>query len=122
MKITKADKILIIILFILTLLTFNTKSFFSKAGSAALLYIDGSLVYKIDLNIDKEYELDVVNGTAKIKVTGGKLYMKESPCPRKICVSDSPVFKEGDSLICVPNKIVVKIQGKGEGKLDAFTK
>ena len=122
MKATNADKILIAALFILTAMSFNVRSYFNGVGSDALLYLDGKLTYKILLNDDGEHKIDVPNGTTTIKVSGGKLYITDAPCPLKICIHESPIFNEGDSLICVPNGLVVKINGGGGEKLDTVTK
>jgi hypothetical protein len=122
MRATKADKLIILILFTLTIFSYNVNSHLNQSGENALLYIDGSLAYKIALSSDKEYEITVPNGEAVINVTDGKLFITSAPCPRKICVNGSPISKRGESLICVPNRMFIKIDGKEERGLDSVTK
>ena len=120
MKITKADIIIILALFILTVLSFKVMSRISAQGNEAHVHIEGKLTHKIDLSVDKEYSVDVQNGNVTIKVAGGKLYITEADCPRKICIDDSPISMKGESLICVPNKLVIGIEGGSDG-LDTIT-
>lgn len=122
MKTTKADKILILAFFVLTLFSFNIRSLFGGAGDTAHVYLDGKLLYKIDLSSDINCDIPLSSGTAKVKVSGGKLYMTDSPCPRKICVNSSPIYKKGDSIVCVPNRIAIRIIGDDENGLDTITK
>lgn len=124
MKLTRTDTIIILILLALTVWSFNANSYFFKAdsGSTASVYIDGKLTYKIDLSINKKYHVPVPNGAAEVEVSSGKLYIKKSPCPRQICMHQSPISNEGESLICVPNSMVIKIDGDADKNLDSVTK
>ncbi len=122
MKATKFDKFIILLFFLGTLLSFNVKSYFGDSGTTAFVYKNGELVYTIDLNSYKEYTLEVPDGAVKIAVIDGKLYMRESPCPLKICMMSSPIFRAGDSIICVPNRIVIKVKGEASEELDSITR
>jgi hypothetical protein len=123
MKATKADKLIILMLFALTLLSFNVRSYFGAAGKEAHVFLDGKLKYTISLDHEKEYKIRVLNGEATIEVFDGKLYIMEAPCPLKICIKDSPISREGEALVCVPNNMIVKVAGsKEEEVLDTVTK
>ncbi len=122
MKATRADKALVAVFIIMTALSFNVRSFFSAPGSDALVYVDSALKYKIDMGVDKEYQVPVQNGVVIISVSGGRLYVRSAPCPRRICMMSSPVFKEGDTLVCVPNKMLIRVDGEEASGLDTLTK
>ena len=47
--------------------------------------------------------------------------MESADCPDQICVRQKAISKEGESIICLPNKVVVSIVGGEEKELDAVT-
>ena len=47
--------------------------------------------------------------------------MEEADCPDLLCVHQKAISKEGESIICLPNKVVVTIRGGEETELDAVT-
>ena len=48
--------------------------------------------------------------------------MIEASCPDKVCVRQHPVSGQGESLVCLPNQVVVEIQNGPEEGLDGSTK
>jgi len=48
-------------------------------------------------------------GTTRIEIKGKKVRVISSPCPEKICVKMGWKSKNGETIVCVPNKVVVKI-------------
>ena len=47
----------------------------------------------------------------------GKAYMKSAVCPDKICVRHRPINKSGQTIVCLPEKVTVKIIAEGTGKV-----
>ena len=48
-------------------------------------------------------------------IKDGKAYMKSALCPDKICVKHRPIDKSGQTIVCLPQKVVIKIIAKGTG-------
>lgn len=48
-------------------------------------------------------------GTTTIEIKEKKVRVVSSACPQKICVKMGWRGKTGDTIVCVPNKVVVKI-------------
>jgi hypothetical protein len=42
-------------------------------------------------------------------------------CPDKVCVHERKIRYAGETLVCLPNKVVVEIEGE-RGELDAVSK
>ncbi len=51
-------------------------------------------------------------GEAKLTVRGGKARLENSPCPLKIGEAMGPVSKPGDVILCIPNRISIRVTGK----------
>lgn len=46
------------------------------------------------------------------------LYIAHSSCPDQVCVSTGAISQPGQSLVCVPNEIMITLVGQGSGKED----
>ena len=59
-----------------------------------------------------------------LTIKSGKAYMSEAGCPDKVCVSQGEISRTGESIICLPNRIVVTIEGnnKSEDDIDAYVR
>lgn len=79
---------------------------FSKQGNRVVIKQDNKVVYNksIDINIT----VDI--GTNTIKIKDGIVYMSDSDCKNQICVNTGEISKKGESIICLPNKVVVEIK------------
>ncbi len=42
----------------------------------------------------------------------------EADCPDKVCIKDGMIIKPGQSLVCLPNKVVVEIKGVKNAETD----
>ncbi len=60
-------------------------------------------------------------GSNVIAIKDGCVYMKEADCKNKICVNTGKINSPGQSIVCLPNRIIVEITGKEEG-FDAVAK
>ena len=110
----KGDIVLLVAVLVLVVLTIV---FALKAdASEADVYVDGKLVYKLDLN--KNATVEILDGKMQIKVENGKVFVAQSDCKNQLCVHAQPIGKEGGVIVCLPNKAVVKVVAK---EVDAIT-
>ena len=59
-------------------------------------------------------------GEANLIVSGGQARLENSPCPLKIGEAMGPVSKPGDVILCIPNRISIRV--KGEVSVDAVSR
>lgn len=87
-------------------------------GGVAEVTIDGVLygTYALDEN-----QTVTIRDTNRLEIGEGKAKMVWADCPDQICVNQKAISKEGESIICLPNKIVVSIVGGDEKTMDAVT-
>ncbi len=76
--------------------------------------VDGSVV-TIPLKRAKA-QLEVKKGAIRL------LPMPESICPRKICSHTGWIRRPGETIICVPNRLVIRLTGESVGGVDAVTR
>jgi len=83
----------------------------------ASVYQEGKLLK--NLRLDKDQEISLLNGQMLIEIKEGRIRVKESDCPRKICVNTGWIKTPGQIIVCVPNKVLVEIKSAGSPFLDA---
>ena len=87
-----------------------------KEGKYALVTVDGEQVYKHSLNEDEETVIlgaNSSNGEQNVLVIkDGKAFVKSANCPDKICVSHRKISKTGETIVCLPHKVVVSVVEK----------
>ncbi|HBA62675.1 MAG TPA: hypothetical protein DCZ20_02330 [Lachnospiraceae bacterium] len=52
-------------------------------------------------------------------ISDGKARMLSADCPDQICVHQKAIAKRGESIICLPNQIIVEVTEGAEAELDA---
>ena len=115
----KSDFKLVGILLIISLIGILGFKFFSKSGTSAYVYHDGNLILTIDLSVDKEYVVDGDLGDVVIVVRDGKIKVEEETSPLHLCSKQGFIDSSTQSIVCLPNKIVINI---GDNLYDAVVK
>jgi len=117
----KSDKKLILmIIFIVTILLTLIHLIPTKEATKALVYYDNHLIKTINLTKDHTYAVEGLNGTIDIEVKNKKIRVTSETSPKHLCSKQGWISKSNQSIICLPNKIVIKITG--EQNLDTIVK
>ena len=120
--IKKAD----IILFFLILAFGLAVSWWSLAGNAAgekaVVTVDGKLYGTYPLSQDQTIQVVQKNGHHNdITIKDGQVSMTFSDCRNQICVASGAISQTKDTIVCLPNKVVVEIIGEKPGDVDIIT-
>lgn len=108
----KNDLILIIFLTLTSVGMLIGISLFSKKGATVVVSVDGKEVASFPLDEDTVYNIGGYHGGENIlEVKDGKAHLTDASCPDKLCVSMGYINKSGQSIICLPNKVVIEIKG-----------
>ena len=110
----KSDIKLVVILLIVILVSLLIINFTKEEGETAIVYYEDIEILKIDLNIDSEYIVDGELGDVVIEVKNKKIRVKRENSPKNICSKEGYIGDSSRTLICLPNKIVIKIVGDTE--------
>ena len=96
------------------------------AGSCVLLHrIIGEksadyITVKVNGKIDDQ-EIVLNNGSNVLKIKNGEADMIRADCPDQLCVKQKAVSKNKESIICLPNKIVVEVDSHQNSQYDAVS-
>ena len=89
-----------------------------KSGNTADVYIDDKLVQTIDLSVDDEYTFQTDKGSNTVEVRNGAVSMKSADCPDKVCVRMGTKNRNGETITCLPHKLVIEVHGGQEQEVD----
>lgn len=121
-QVKKKDIILIAIVLIVAFAGLLVFYLTQKGGDMVVVTIDGAIYKEYPLNKDIAVDIPGVNGgTNHLIIKDGYADMTDASCPDKICVDSRKISKTGESIICLPNKVVVKIEGNTSSEVDGST-
>ena len=82
---------------------------FRVEGDTVDVSIDGNAYGKYSLSENRTVEIKTDRGTNILVIENGKTYVKSASCPDGICSSHRPISYSGESIICLPNKVVITV-------------
>jgi hypothetical protein len=94
------------------------------SGRIALIHVDGKLVATVDLSSEIPHTLHIAGALGPVDVLAdgkGTIRVLDATCPDQICVKTAPARSPGDQIICVPNRMVITVEGK-RTTIDALAK
>ena len=83
-------------------------------GMVAVVSVNGEVLERIDLSKVREaYDLDVATdfGRNIVHVEPGAISVTHADCPDQICVMQGRLSSSGIPIICMPNRLVISIEG-----------
>ena len=126
---TRGDKLLAVGILLTAILAIAFprlhSSLFPVATSStrAVIKAQGKIVREVDLSDRGGRSIFVVNGRvgpSTLEVEGKRIRMKEANCPDKICVRQGWIENPGESIVCIPGEILIRIEGMAP--VDAVTR
>lgn len=104
---------------------------------AARVDVEGSPPRLIYLDVDSVVRIETAAGHMVVEVRGGRVRVRESTCPEKLCVHAGWIGRPGQAVVCVPGRAVLTIvegapagtaggagpePAEGVGEVDAVTR
>lgn len=83
-----------------------------KQGETVVIKVDGNVVKQLALKNDTEFDVSGYQGGANhIVIQDNAVYMSDADCPDKLCVHTGTIHKTGETIVCLPHRVVVEITG-----------
>lgn len=116
----KNDLFLAGAVFVVAGIIFLYQIFRSDEGKKELLItVDGEDYGTYDMSEDQIVEI----GSSNILVIrDGSAQMEWADCPDQICVRHKEIEKSGESIICLPNRVVASVESSEESELDGVAR
>lgn len=115
--IRKADIILLIALVIAGLAASAVlalhRSESTDAEAKVVIKSGGKLFAEYPLSEDRDVDVPADPGENLVRIKGGKVSVVSASCKNQVCVKHGAISKPGESIVCLPNRLVVSIESSG---------
>lgn len=91
-----------------------------REGGAVVVEQNGQETARYLLAEDRTVRIEGEGGYNLLVIEGGEAWLSEADCPNLLCVKSGKIRYGGQSLVCLPHKLAVRITG-GASALDAVT-
>lgn len=119
----KKELLLLIIVFVVIVivaLVFYGKK--QETGSYAIVTVNGEEYGRYSLDKDQTVSIEVDGvETNVLVIANGQADMTQANCPDLLCVNMKAISNHGETIVCLPNKVVVEIESDtSHSELDAM--
>ncbi len=91
-----------------------------KEGTQVQVSVDAKVIATYPLSEDISVVIDGFGGgTNRLEIKGGSAYLTDTSCPDHLCEKMGKINSVGQSIICLPNRVVVEITGDYSSEYDA---
>lgn len=114
----RLDKQIFAVLLLLSVLSilFTNVIFAGREAATAVVEVNGKEYGRYSLEEKERKILDVRTefGYNKIEIANGGVHVTETDCPDRLEVYQGEIRTAGQMLVCLPNRLTVRLEGKSE--------
>ena len=94
-----------------------------RSGSFVVVSVDSGEVISFPLSQDVVYEIEGYDGGRNtLVIENGRAWLEDSTCPDHLCEHMGKIDTAGQSVICLPNRVVVEVRGVDDtGEYDTIS-
>ena len=110
-RLRRNDVIFIVALLLVVAVAGACLYFFRGEGDTVTVSVDGKVVATYPLDVDRVEDIRTgTDGLNRLVIRDGKAWVETASCPDGICAAHKPIHREGESIVCLPNRVVVAVQ------------
>ena len=85
------------------------------SGAYVQIEIDGKVTETLPLDTDTAYEINTDGGGRNLLIIeDGRAVVTEANCPEGICKNHSAIYRNGQSIICLPHRVVITVVNEAD--------
>ncbi|MCR4705333.1 MAG: NusG domain II-containing protein [Lachnospiraceae bacterium] len=92
-----------------------------ESSGFAVVERDGRVEARYPLSEDRKVFLSSDLGSNTLTIEDGKVSVSEADCPDRICMKQGTIDKNGQSIICLPHRLVIRIESGEEASVDGVS-
>ncbi len=119
---TRADKILIISLILISAVSYPVIKYLAPGGSFLEIEVEGQTMTVVRMDQDQDIEVEGRLGTSVIHIDKEGARFVQSPCVDKKCIESDPIKDAGEIAVCVPNRVMIRVLGENRVKTDYISR
>lgn len=122
MKKWKNDVILVAVIVLAAALLWLGTYLTRSEGAYVRVSVDGELFGEYPLDTDTVIRIGNETSYNLLVIEEGEASVTEASCPDKLCVHQGKIHYNGQSIVCLPNKVVIEVVGGEESGYDVVVK
>ena len=91
-----------------------------RDGAVVIVEQNGRETARYALGEDRTVRIEGEGGYNLLVIENGEAWLSEADCPTQLCVKTGRIRYAGQSVVCLPHRLAVRIAG-GASALDAVT-
>ena len=80
-----------------------------SAGAYVAVSVDGEPFGSYPLHQNDVVEIRTDGMENILVIEDGKAFVRSASCPNGICCAHRPIFREGETIVCYPHKVVITV-------------
>ncbi len=117
------DIILIALVVVVSIVLFIAMIIRQEDGGMVVVKVSGETWREFSLHEERTINLDFDDGSYNtLVIQDGFVRMSEASCPDQICVNHKEIQKSGETIVCLPNQVVIEIESDSQSEIDAIVK
>lgn len=89
-------------------------------GEKIAIYLGNKVYKEVPINATEEITIKIDNGFNKIKIHDRGVEVVDASCPDKVCVKTGFIDKSNKNIVCIPNKVSIKIISNENNDIDTI--
>ena len=90
-------------------------------SAVVVVTVKGQVYGTYPLNEDYQEKITFKDGSYNtLSIKDGKVSVSDASCPDQICVKHLPIHYSKESIVCLPNKLVIDIKGGQNTEVDTI--
>lgn len=96
----------------------------SSLGGIAVIRVSGQPVGSYDLAIARTIPVENEEGHVMntVRIADGQAFMLEADCPDHQCIKQGRISHTHETVTCLPNRVVIEIQGGQASEIDGIAR
>lgn len=83
---------------------------FFQEGTTAVVSLNGNVILEQPLSEDCRIPIQTKEGSNIFQIENGIVSVVEADCRDQICVKHAGISRNGESIVCLPHKLVIEIR------------
>lgn len=88
-----------------------------KPGASVTVTVDQRLFGTYSLFKDQDIS---VEGGNRLRISDGKAWMEWADCPDELCIHQGKISRTGETIVCLPNRVVAEVTGDSSREVDSI--
>lgn len=110
-KVKNEIALVTVILLIAAAFFIGTRLAARKPAAIVEVSVNGTITHEFPLNLEEDFIIQSGDsGKNHLVIKDGRAEITEATCPDKICVEHAAISESGQTIVCLPNKVVVTIK------------